>query len=524
MRKPATATLLAALALVAAGPAAAAGSAGARPGNPAAASATSPAEVRPGSPAAAATSPAAVVRTASGSVRGHATADLHVYQGIPYATAARWQPPRPVRPWPGVRDTTQPGPVCAQPAPGGAIQGAEDCLSLNLHRPQGTGKLPVLVFIPGGGFTTGAGSQYDPHRLATTGRVLVVTLNYRLGALGFLAHPDLGPDTGNLGLQDQQAALRWVRANIAAFGGDPARITLWGQSAGGYSVCAHLAAPASSGLFHQAIIHSAPCANPMLTRPEAHRRAQATAAELGCATASCLRGLPLSALVGLYQDQLAQPRRNFADRPWLPVADTPTLPLQPLTAIRTGQAARAPLLLGGTADEMRPFVAAQRNLTAEAYPQAVTALFGADAPAVLAEYPATLDPTPALTLARLLTDHGGNLGACTQLPVATAHRAPVHTFEFAEPVGFAAGDFPYGAAHGAELGYLLGLSWPQPPLTPAQLALSARMIEQWSAFVRTGDPGWPTHARGRTKSFRANEITDIDLAERHRCAFWSRIG
>ncbi|MCO1581184.1 carboxylesterase family protein [Crossiella sp. SN42] len=451
--------------------------------------------------------------TGSGWVRGRVTAEHRVYQGIPYAEAARWQPPHPPRPWTGVREATQPGPACAQAGKPGEVRGSEDCLSLNIHRPQGTDRLPVLVFVPGGGFTTGASSDYDPSRLAARGKVLVVTLNYRLGALGFLAHPELGPDAGNLGIQDQQAALRWVRANIAAFGGDPAKVTLWGQSAGGYSVCAHLASPASRGLFQRAIVHSAPCANPMVERAEAERRARATAATLGCPDTACLRGLPLTSLVGLHQDQVSVLRRDFNGRPWLPVAGTPTLPIQPLST-------QVPLLLGGTADEMRPFVAPHRALTAEDYPNLVTSLFGTDAPAVLAQYPATAEPTPALTLARLLTDHGGALGACTQLPVVAASRKPVHTFEFAEPTGHVLGEFPYGAAHGAELRYLLDLSWPQPPLTPAQQALADRMIEHWAAYAHTGDPGWSRHG---TRRFTAERTTRIDLAAEHNCGFWSQL-
>ncbi|GAA2831945.1 carboxylesterase family protein [Crossiella cryophila] len=510
---PAAATTISGIPTAAHNPASAS-PASASPASGSPASTTDPAAMNLTAPAAAGD----LARTTGGWVRGRATPDLRVYQGIPYARATRWSPPTPPHPWPGIREATQPGPICPQPGPGGTVQGAEDCLSLDLHRPQGTDRLPVLVFVPGGGFTTGAGSQYNPARLATRGNLLVVTLNYRLGALGFLAHPDLGPDTGNLGLQDQQAALRWVRANIAAFGGDPGRVTLWGQSAGGYSVCAHLSAPASRGLFHQAAIHSAPCANPMITRTEAQRRAKASATTLGCPDVTCLRDLPLSALVGLHQDQVSLLRRDFNGRPWLPVTGTPTLPTQ-------SHLARVPLLLGGTADEMTPFVAAQhRTLTAAEYPAVVTTLFGDDGPAILRRYPPESQPTPALALSRLLTDHGGALGACTQLPVAESAREPVYTFEFAEPTGHVVGDFPYGAAHSAELRYLLDLSWPQPPLTPAQQELSQRMIDHWAAFVRTGDPGWPQHGPGRTMSLRAGHTGLFDLAARHDCGFWSRLG
>lgn len=210
----------------------------------------------PASSAAQAAGHGAVVHTASGAVRGSTAGDHREYLGIPYAAPPvgnlRWRMPRPPARWTGVRDATRPGSVCPQDAPDGSgLTGDEDCLNLDVWTPTSGSRLrdrPVVVWIPGGGFVLGAGSQYDATRLVARTGVVVVTVNYRLGALGFLRTPSLAvedPNAGNYGLADQRAALRWVHRNISAFGGDPRNVTVAGQSAGGFSVCAHLASPAS---------------------------------------------------------------------------------------------------------------------------------------------------------------------------------------------------------------------------------------------------------------------------------------
>jgi len=209
---------------------------------------------------------ATTVRTHDGPVRGAAHDGYRTFEGVPYAAppvgGLRWAPPRRATPWSAVRDATRPASACPQPAgevPGGSTD--EDCLHLNVTTPDDAGPArprPVIVWLHGGGFTTGAGSSYDAHRMATRGDVVVVTVDYRLGALGFLAHGGL-PGSGTFGLADQQAALRWVRAEIGAFGGDPQNVTLAGESSGGYSVCAQLASPTATGLFDRAIIESGPC-------------------------------------------------------------------------------------------------------------------------------------------------------------------------------------------------------------------------------------------------------------------------
>jgi len=210
----------------------------------------------------------AIVRTDFGPVRGTVTSEYRTFQGIPYAAPPvgelRWRPPQPPERWSTPRDATTPGSRCPQLASAelgfpGSVD--EDCLYLNVITPRSArpGQLrPVMVWVHGGAFLWGAGSDYDARRLAVGGDVVVVTVNYRLGLLGFLGHPSL-EGSGNFGLQDQQAALRWVRRNAAAFGGDPGNITVFGESAGALSVCAQLASPASGGLFHRAVMQSGPC-------------------------------------------------------------------------------------------------------------------------------------------------------------------------------------------------------------------------------------------------------------------------
>lgn len=437
--------------------------------------------------------------------------------------------------------------MCPQRAPdGNGVIGSEDCLHLDVWTPVGGDAhpvRPVVVWIPGGGFVFGAGSQYDPTRLVSQTGVVVVTVNYRLGALGFLRSPSLAaedPNAGNYGLADQQAALRWVRRNVAAFGGDPHNVTVAGQSAGGYSVCAHLAAPASRGLFDKAVAQSSPCANPLVTRAEADRRGVATAAALGCASDSpaCLRAKPVSDLVPLGAGEVFTDTAPFSAMPWQPVTGTPALPQQPMAAIQDGTAARVPFLHGGTHDEMSIFVAmnhgTDRQLTAGQYHDAVLGLFGQRGDAVLRHYPVDRYPSPSQALARVLTDWGGKLGSCAMLPAddGMARRGAVYAYEFAEDggVGPAQGmPFPLGAPHGSDTPYLFdGTFAPAHPTAPDQQALARAMVGYLGRFAATGDPNgpglphWPAYRSGRVLSLAAGPggIAPVDLGREHQCAFW----
>ncbi len=505
----------------------------------------------------------AVVQTTSGWVRGDVAGDHRVFRGIPYAAPPvgelRWRYPRPVASWSDIRDAIRPGSACPQ-VDGGftgdfgggtpEVVGTEDCLYLNVTTPhediqtvrraameQPAAPLPVLVYLHGGGFINGSGDQYDPTELVVRGNVIVVTVNYRLGALGFLAHPALlDAYNGNFGLADQQAALRWVRQNIAAFGGDPRNVTLWGQSAGAFSVCAQLAAPGASGLFQRAIVQSGPCGNAFVTRQVAEKRGLATAAARGCdnprTAAGCLRRLPVEDLVGINDSQVYLVHPHLSDLPWQPVAGTPALPLQPLTALRLGATPAVPILQGGTKDEMRMFVALSydvpgRPVTEAEYPNRIGQLFGAaHADAILRAYPLSSYPSPGLAMAAVLTDSGGLLGTCSQLPAddAAARRAPVYSYEFAEATGDALGGLPLGASHGSDLRFLFpSLQWPKPdPLSPTERVLSERLIDYWTAFARTGspDPYWPSYRSGAALSLATDRIAPVDVASEHQCAFW----
>ncbi|MFE9692741.1 carboxylesterase/lipase family protein [Micromonospora sp. NPDC005806] len=496
-----------------------------------------------------------MARVDSGILHGSVSADHRTFSGIPYAAAPvgsrRWRPPAPPAPWDSTRDATHPGPVCPQLGgpTGSTVVGDEDCLYLNVTTPVRAGDRPrpVLVWLPGGRFVSGAGSDYDATRLAATGDLVVVTVNYRLGALGFLDLPALAAtdsDAGNYGLADQRAALRWVRRNIARFGGDPGNVTLAGQSAGGYSVCAQLASPAAAGLFEKVITQSSPCGNMMVTRQVALARGRQAAQALGCATpateATCLLAIPTARLVTLGAEHMPISAGRIADLPWLPVVDTPALPRQPLDALRRGTSARVPMLAGTTHDEMRPFVALEhdgrgRPVTAAEYPDLIAAQFGARADAILARYPAASYPSPGVALATVVTDWGRMLGACPVLPAdrAAAAHAPVYAYEFAEDSGARIAGFPLGAPHGAELPYLFDGAFDgpgDPPLTAPQRHLSEQLIGYWSNFAAsddpngTGLPAWPKYrGGGRVLSMTAGPggIAVTDFAQAHHCRFWN---
>jgi len=523
---------------------------------------------------------AAVVRTEAGLVRGRTDGGHLDFQGIPYAAPpvgeGRWAPPRRPRSWSGVRDATTPGNVCAQPGylPDGTptVTGAEDCLYLNVTTPttptpaaaaaatRARGRrLPVMVWLHGGGFVSGAGTEYDGARLAEAGNVMVVTVNYRLGPLGFLSTPALdgegerGRDrqqSGNYGLQDQQAALRWVERNAARFGGDPGNVTIFGQSAGSITVCAHLASPGSRGLYDKAIAQSGSCANDFVTKPVADERGRGTTTALGCddagagvdsrAVAACLRERPVADVLATTPPQ-GPVTDERADRPWLPVVGTSVLPRQPIDALARGSAADVPLMVGSTQQEMWSFVgfrydAGGRPLTVAAYEAVIADTFGPDAADVLARYPASAHPSPAQALATVLTDWGRQIGACPVLETArvAARQAPVFAYELTEDSGEVYEGFPLGAYHSWDLPFLWDLSIPDsayPELTPSQRALSERMVGLWTTFAHTGDPNargsddWPRFdpAVDSVLSLAAGEggIAPAPFAAPHQCTFWS---
>ncbi len=489
-----------------------------------------------------------VVRTAAGLVRGTVGPDHRLFQGVPYAAAPvgplRWQPPAPVPAWPGVRDAVKRGPWCIQPDAADPI--SEDCLTLNVWTPTGSAAepLPVMVWIHGGSFMRGAGDIYHAQRLAVRGRIIVVTLNYRLGALGFLADPALG-EAGNYGLADQQAALRWVRDNIAGFGGDPAKVTIAGESAGAMSVCDHLSAPESVGLFRAAIMQSGPC-QAQVEAPEARRISREYTESLGCAergkddaeVAACLRALPA--------DRLSRPlwyARFGTDQLSGPAVGTPLLPTDPVRAFRDGDAARVPVLLGVNRDEFTMFVALRylrvgREITAAEYPDELADTFGAGEGDAVAEHypPSRFGGSVSLAYAAAATD---DIFACVadRMAHGLAAGAPVYGYEFDDPHApapelFEHVPFPIGATHSLEMRYLFDIGG-APPLDAAQRRLSDQMIAYWTGFVVTGvpagvgQPDWPAIGTGterRWMSLRPDGSRVItDYAAEHQCEFWASV-
>jgi len=317
-----------------------------------------------------------------GWVEGLRQGEVWAFKGITYAHADRWREPQPVESWPGVLRAYDYGPICPQRGDitvrTGRLLGdyvpaaSEDCLNLNVWRPAGEpppGGWPVMVFVHGGSFTGGSGSEpiYDGSALAGRGAV-VVTINYRLGALGFLALPSLAREdphgsTGNYGLLDQLAAFRWVRQQIAGFGGNPANVTAFGESAGSMSLCTLLASPLAKGAFDRAILESGGC-NYVLTEPEAFANAKILAEKTGCDIddASCWRSLPLETLVSLTATQ----ETDFEKELLKPVVDGYVLTDLPESVLERGGGLQIPLLVGANADEYR------LDLTATASPEKST--------------------------------------------------------------------------------------------------------------------------------------------------------
>ncbi len=487
------------------------------------------------------------VRVQSGLLHGDVADDHIAWSGIPYAAppvgSLRWRPPAPPERWRGVREATTPSPLCPQGGDAeGEVLGQEDCLVLDVTVPRDAergDRLPVLVWLHGGGLDSGGAQRFDGAGLAARGDLVVVTINYRLGALGFLSTPALGRDSGNYGLMDQAAALRWVRQNIVRFGGDRQNVTLAGQSGGARAICAQLASPLSRGLFDRAILQSGACDNDVLTRADGHMFGERAIADLDCDTgadvATCLRGRSASRLVGTLDGVGYDLTGRVSDRPWNPVAGTSTLPMQPGKALRKGAAARVPLLIGATRDEMRGFVfALARDISAQQYEAMVTGTFPDDAAAVLQEYPAESYERPALALAAVLTDWGGQIGTCPVLrdAKAAARHQPVFAYEFAESSGPGPGGFPLGAYHGTDLPYVWQLNGDAqyPPLTPSQELLSATMIDYWAAFARTGDPNgadrphWPEVGRaGTVQGLSTAGIAPTPFAENHHCGLWADV-
>jgi para-nitrobenzyl esterase len=478
-----------------------------------------------------------IVTTERGPVRGTVGANFRQFLGIPYAAPPvgnlRWRPPREHARWFTPLNATSFGNHCPQVAsPFGTASLTEDCLFLNVFTPdeeanhESDARLyPVMVWIHGGAFTVGESDDYIPTKLVQHG-VIVVTINYRLGALGFLAHPALSaesPDhiSGNYGIMDQQAALKWVHRNIAAFGGNPENVTIFGESAGGRSVFLHVASPLAAGLFDRGIVESGAyfgLGAPTLADEESH--GQAFSASIGCTsqTARCLRSRSVKKII-----------ENWGIFDSSENVDGKVLPRSPDTAFVAGQFNHVPLINGTNHDEWRFFT---DPITADEYPSVVESMVGPDAaPLVLAEYPLEKFDSPSLAVGAMGTD---SIFACPARAVdqVLSTQVPIFTYEFndtnAPEVFLPPTSFPYGAAHGSELLYLFDLTWPG-ELDEQQQELSDRMISYWTQFAKVGEPN-----RSGLPSWRAYDATtdeflslvppspmpEFEFAADHKCDFW----
>ena len=474
-----------------------------------------------------------VAVTDTGTVVGVRADTMNKFLGIPYAAPPvgnlRWQPPQPPASWHGLRDATQFANHCPQVAsPFGVASTDENCLYLNVYTPaddkgwrhEDHHGYPVMVWIHGGALVVGESDDYDPTKLVENEDVVVVTINYRLGFLGFLAHPALAAETnyggsGDYGFMDQQAALKWVQRNIKDFGGDPDKVTIFGESAGGLSVNTQLASPGGAGLFHRAIVESgAYFLNTTSLDAAQTVGTQVATTLLGCpgqnaATAVCLRGLPVTTL-------LANEPANLTGN-----VDNNVLTYPIIQVLQSGTFNKVPVMEGSNHDEWRLFVALDFELPppyatgvateSTNYGDRINASFGgvlsAGAIAFIESlYPPSpsTPPGPSIALGAAGTD--GIFACNSRLAILEmANFVPVFAYEFNDenaPELFLPPDtvsgMPYGAAHASELQYIFNL--PQGNLLNAnQEQLSRDMVSYWGHFARFGNPNsfftpfWPQY-------------------------------
>jgi para-nitrobenzyl esterase len=503
-----------------------------------------------------------VVRTEGGDVRGELDAPgVRAFRGIPYAAppvgANRWRPPQPAAPWDGVRDAGNVGAVCPQGFGFGPGGGDEDCLYLNVWTPSPApaddAPAPVMVWIHGGAFQFGSGGEdyYAGTVLTAAHGVVVVTANYRLGPLGFLAHPALAvedpahPTSGNYGIEDQIAALAWVQRNIAAFGGDPGRVLLFGESAGGFSTCVHYLSPRAGTLFHAAISESGLCASDAVERTLADAEADGAelAAALGCTGGdelACLRaispwevldagGTPMADTVPggpFYQDGTAL---GFA-----PVVDGTVIPATTRAALAAGGFANVPLVLGTNRDEGTLFHAplfATPVTTEPEYRDALGRRFGAgNVDAIVAEYPIASFADANAAIAEVTGDAVFVCPARRTARAVAAAGATVHLYAFQKELenpGLPRG----GVVHAAEIPFVFGVdTFPLGDVGTSGRPVSEAIQGYWTRFARTGDPngdgavGWPRYDAATDEHLVLDQPIAAGSGHKAaRCDFWDAL-
>ena len=458
-----------------------------------------------------------VISTEGGRLQGTVGTQLIQYLGIPYAAppvgTLRWMPPQAAAKWTGIIQATMPGSECSQMDPTTNMPtGSEDCLFLNVYTPLGTKTTKphnraVMVWVHGGGLTKGAGIDYDPTPLVENGDIIVVTFNYRLGTLGFLADPGIDAEghlNGNYGLMDQQFALQWVQNNIAAFGGDPTRVTIAGESAGGLSVYSQLASPLAAGLFQRAIAQSGAYVGfspdyrgeiVLLTTAETMGyppfvlSGAAVAAGVSCTSGDtpCLRAQPAASFV-----------TSLGQHAIVPIIDGTLLTETPGDAFNSGHFNQVTVITGNNHDEYRYFVATDytQPVPDSSYSALFNMVFQGLAPSVELQYPASILMPPPVDDTELQLSAAGTDGifVCPtrRATKGLAQYVQVWAYEFNDenspPLVIKNLNFPLGAYHSSDVQYLFQRANPPVKFTADQTTLSNTMISYWTHFAKTGNP------------------------------------
>ena len=496
------------------------------------------------------------LQTPSGQLQGYVDQQVEHYLGVPYAQPPlgdlRWRPPQPVRPWEGALPAKKNANICTQFSPvTGSLVGSEDCLYVNVWTPANkpAQPLPVMVWIHGGGFIIGQGSytREDGQRLAARQNVVVVSINYRLGIFGFLAHPALTaenpalPASGNYGIQDQTQALRWVRDNISAFGGDPDNVTIFGQSAGGISVCAQMVSPAASGLFHRAAIQSGPCVSPMSSLAAVSKLGIQAQADLGCGAAKD----PLACMRARTTEEVADtlppdPTLGFGEgyTLWWPAHDGAVLPLQFMDAFESGQFNQVPVINGATLNEASLLIWMSHNmrfkpLQEAQYAERLEYLLGSTALAeqVIQQYPLENYASPFDALTEAFSDGFFKCIARRQSRALSRH-VPTwsYQFDYQEAPFF----IPWAdlrAFHSAEIQYIFGrpMSFTRANFKNKERGLADSLMGYWGEFARTGNPNgagpvsWPVYDRS-DQTLLFNERNSVATGvQSEECRFWEAL-
>jgi para-nitrobenzyl esterase len=499
------------------------------------------------------------VVTDTGVLRGAEGAGVREFKGIPFALppvgGLRFSPPQPQTPWTGTLDATKYKSPCPQVARYGQTDASddEDCLYLNITVPAARARTggvspakPVIVWIHGGAYVGGSADIYPLDYFSRLGDVILVSINYRLGVFGFMAHPAFDPaHSGTLGLEDQREALRWVQRNIGAFGGDPHNVTLAGESAGAASVCMQLIAPdEAAGLFQKAIIQSIGCTIQLRTAAEAADTGIKIAGLVHCtdpATAiSCLREKPVHELLEAQVKVGSTDLHAFG----LGVGSI-SVPRQGAEAFATGRFVKVPMINGGNRDEMALYVRyeieAGGAISRNNFVERLRTSYGDHAAEVAKRYPITAATSPATAVGRAESDFmpGGPLNNCLYLETArlASRFVPVYEFEFADPdapsVTLKPGEV--GAVHSAELLYFYPhISFNHridgPDMPPRSQPLSRQMVAYWSQFAHTGHPSvpglavWPQfHSPRDVMRLAPGQVGTFDAASAHQCPFWKTL-